>query len=244
MQSSDIPGKLVIPFAASAGGAFIRSIPVDSQIGIDNGAASLHDGFVPLNALPIAGGGVPPDIRDFNGILNEISAWTRWQGGGGPVFYDAAFSTAVGGYPKGAQVLSTVTTGTVFLSTVENNTANPDVDPTNWLTVGGSYVVGFSSGVGYEKRPSGIIEQWATVYFPVSGTEPVVPVTLLFPYVDTTFGINITPYLLSANARRDTMMDIIQPASGAGFSVQYQRIGDGGTPGVDGFTWRTVGKGA
>jgi hypothetical protein len=244
MQSSDIPGKLVIPFAASAGGAYIRSIPVNSQIGVTDGAASLHDGFVPLNATPIAGGGVPPDIRDMNGILNEISAWTRWQCAGGPIFYDAAFSTANGGYPKGAQVLSTVTIGTVFLSIVENNTANPDVDPTNWITVGGSFVTGFSSGVGYEKRPSGIIEQWATVYFPAGGTEPLVPVSLLFPYEDATFGISITPYLLTANNRRDTMMDIVQPTDGSGFSVQYQRIGDGGTPGVDGFTWRAVGKGA
>lgn len=245
MQSSDIPGKLPIAFASSAGGAYTRAIPINSQIGITDGAASLHDGFVPLNATPIAGGGVPPDIRDINGILNEISAWTRWQGAGGPIFYDPDFSTAVGGYPKGAQVLSTVTIGLVFLSLIENNTVNPDVDATHWLVVGGSYVTGFSSGIGYEKRPSGIIEQWGYVYYPTRGdVEPAIPVTLLFPYTDTTFNVQATPYILTANRRLDTFVDVIQPSLTGQFEIQYQDLGSIGSPGIDGFSWRTIGVGA
>jgi hypothetical protein len=42
MQLSNSPGKLVLPFANSGNK---NSIPVDSQIGITPGAASLADGI-------------------------------------------------------------------------------------------------------------------------------------------------------------------------------------------------------
>lgn len=132
MQSTDIPAKLPAPFASGAAGGFVRPIPVNSQIGITDGAASLHDGFPPLTAQPIGSGGIPPDIRDMNGILQEISAWTRWQGGGGPVYFDAAFALAVGGYPKWAVVQSAVTVGKSFISIIENNSNNPDSVMTGW----------------------------------------------------------------------------------------------------------------
>lgn len=135
MQSSNIPGKLQIPFANAAGGAFIRPIPVASQIGILDGAASLTDGFVPLNATPIGAGGVPPSIEDMNGILFEVSGWSRWVAAGGGVYFDSAFSTAIGGYPKGAFLQSATTAGLFFVSTAENNTNNPDSVMTGWLAV-------------------------------------------------------------------------------------------------------------
>ena len=135
MQSSNIPGKLPIPFANAAGGAFIRPIPTASQIGITDGAASLTDGFVPLNATPIGAGGVPPSIKDMNGVLFSVSGWARWVAAGGGVFFDAGFSTAIGGYPKGAFLQSASTPGLFYVSTAENNTNNPDSTPTGWLSV-------------------------------------------------------------------------------------------------------------
>ena len=60
MLASAIPIKFPIPFGNSAGGGYIRPIPQASQIGIANGAASLTDGFPPLNFLPLGSGGVPP----------------------------------------------------------------------------------------------------------------------------------------------------------------------------------------
>lgn len=132
MQSTDIPLKLPLPFAASAGAGYTRVIPTASQIGVVNGQASLTDGFVPLNATPIASGGVPPDIKDMNGILFEISGWSRWQAAGGPVFYDSAFATAIGGYPKGAVLQSATTIGLLYVSTAEANTTNPDAGGANW----------------------------------------------------------------------------------------------------------------
>lgn len=134
MRASDIPSKLPLPFGANAAGAYIRTIPTASQIGINDGAASLSDGFVPLNATPISAGGVPPSIRDVNGIFFQVSGWSRWVAAGGPVFYDASFSTAIGGYPSGAFLQSASRPGVFYVSTVDNNTVNPDTGG-SWLSV-------------------------------------------------------------------------------------------------------------
>lgn len=132
MQTSDTPLKLDIPFANSATlGTYKRLIPKASQIGITAGAASLTDGFPPLNFTPLSGGGVPPFGQDMNGILYELSGWSRWQAAGGPVFYDSAFATAIGGYPLGALVAST-TTGFFWVSIVEDNTTDPDASGAGW----------------------------------------------------------------------------------------------------------------
>ena len=124
MQLINSPGKLVLPFAQSGAK---NTIPVDSQIGIVGGAASLVDGFPPLTRTPLAAGGVPPSGEDMNGILFEISAIVRWANAGGGYPYDAAFAndTNIGGYPKGARVLRSDGQGYWF-NTVDNNTTNPE----------------------------------------------------------------------------------------------------------------------
>ncbi len=139
MQSSQIPTKFPIPFANNAGGAYIRPIPVASQIGSQPGYASLTDGFVPLNMTPEGSGGIPPFGQDMNGVLNQSTAWDRWFSAGGPVIWDAAFSAAVGGYPKGAVVRSATVFGYAYQCQVENNTTNPDTGGAGWS---GFYVVG------------------------------------------------------------------------------------------------------
>lgn len=132
MLSSNIPVKLLKAFAAGAGGSYRRAIPVASQIGVTDGAASLTDGFPPLNFVPVAGGGVPPFGEDMNGILYEISSWTLWQQLGGPVYFDPIFAASVNGYPKGA-VLSSTTNGILWLCTADNNSTDPDGgSPANW----------------------------------------------------------------------------------------------------------------
>lgn len=129
MDSTDVPTKIELPFA-EAGGK--RVIPVPSQVPGDPGAASFTDGFPPLTRTPIAAGGLPPMGIDMNGILNMITAIQQWQSAGGLFEFDAAFATAVGGYPKGACLLSTDET-VVWLNAVENNTANPDTVGTGWV---------------------------------------------------------------------------------------------------------------
>lgn len=132
MKASDIPAKIQLPFGASAGGSYIRTVPVASQIGVTAGAWSYTDGSVPLNFEEVSLGGVPPDGRDFNGLLNVVSAHNRWAISGGPVPWDGAFSTAIGGYPMGAIVQSATTFGTMWVCLADNNTTNPDTGGANW----------------------------------------------------------------------------------------------------------------
>lgn len=133
MLASSIPVKFALPFAANATGSFSRQVPTASQLGITPGAASMNDGFPPLNFIDTAVGGIPPDGKDFNGILNQISAWSQWQNAGGIVPFDAAFSTAIAGYPKGATIAQTPFSGNLWLSIVDNNITNPDTGGAGWL---------------------------------------------------------------------------------------------------------------
>lgn len=143
MTQSQIPSKFNIPWANAAGGAYVRTIPQNSQIGIINCAASLTDGFPPLTFIPIASGGCPPFGQDFNGILKQITQWNQWQAAGGPVFYDSAMSTSIGGYPKGATLQSKVLVGRIWFSTVDNNTTDPDTtSATGWTVLPGTNAPG------------------------------------------------------------------------------------------------------
>ena len=143
LTQSAIPPKFGIPWGNNAAAAYIRSIPQASQIGIVNCAASLADGFPPLAFTPSGAGGCPPFGQDFNGILKQLSQWNQWQAAGGPVFYDVAFSTNIGGYPNGAKLLSSVTPGTVWMSTADNNTTNPDTQASaGWVQDPGQVPIG------------------------------------------------------------------------------------------------------
>ena len=135
MLKASSPPRFVVPFAFSAGGSFIRAIPLASQIGIQNGAASLTDGFPPLCFQPVASGGTPPFGSDMNGILNQLSQWSQWLEAGGPVYYDSTFATGGnGGYPQGAIVQSNIVPGNFWLSTADNNTTDPDsLSSANWV---------------------------------------------------------------------------------------------------------------
>lgn len=139
MQQSDIPPRFHIPFADSAGASYIRTIPQAHQVASGTDApASLYDGFPPECFQPKGSGGIPPNGKDLNGILNWLSQAVQWSQAGAPALYNSAFSTAIGGYPKGAVLASAATAGLLFVSQVENNTDDPDVTPTNWRAIGGS----------------------------------------------------------------------------------------------------------
>jgi hypothetical protein len=136
MKLIDLPtAKFPLPWGADAGGGYIRPIPVTSQIGIQDGAASLTDGFPPLTMTPAGSGGVYPFGQDTNGILNQITLWVQWlNNAGGPLFYDSGFSTAINGYPEGAILAANGTNGTYWLSLSDDNTDDPDAGPSvNWV---------------------------------------------------------------------------------------------------------------
>lgn len=128
MLLSNQPTKVQVPFANSG---TKNAIPIPSQIGVTPGAASFTDGFPPLTFTPLASGGVPPAGADFNGIFNAITQILRWACGGGHFTYDSAWSTANGGYPKGALLLKADGTG-YWKNLVDGNTTNPDSGGSNW----------------------------------------------------------------------------------------------------------------
>ena len=131
MLSTDIPSVFNIPFGNSAVAPYIHAVPQASQIGITPGAASLTDGFPPLNFTSYLAGGVPPFGEDMNGILNQITAWLRWNSAGGLPRYNSAFQTAIGGYPLNA-VLVDATNNWLWVSTAESNVTNPDTGGNGW----------------------------------------------------------------------------------------------------------------
>lgn len=132
MQASDIPLRFLKAWAAAAGAGYKRTIPTDSQIGVQAGAASLNDGFPPVNFLPVGAGGTPPFGQDMNGILNWITKSIQWQQAGGPYGFNQTFATAVGGYPIGA-IVAAATLGEFWLNTVDQNSNNPDTGGAGWI---------------------------------------------------------------------------------------------------------------
>lgn len=147
MKSSDIPAKFTIPFGNSAAALYITTIPTASQIGIQNGAASLTDGFPPLAFVPPASGGAGPFGTDFNGILKQITQWSRWQNAGATVVYDGTFATAIGGYPKGT-ILASTTAGGLWISTADDNVTDPDAAGAGWVGIATGAGTGFAALAG------------------------------------------------------------------------------------------------
>jgi len=140
MQTSGLPTRVSVPFADSG---TKNVIPIPSQVPTNPGAASFTTGFPPATFLPLTEGGIPPDGNDFNGILNAITNNLRWSSAGGTYAYNAEFSAAIGGYPKGA-FISTASYDGYWVSTVENNTSNPDAGGAGWRSVplaGSSYAL-------------------------------------------------------------------------------------------------------
>ena len=130
MQASDLPIKFAIPFASSAGTGFVRQVPETTTT---PGAASDTAGFPPPTFLDEGAGGIPMDGEDLNGILLQITQWSRWQAAGGPIAYDSVFQSKIGGYPRGAIVASaTASFGLFWQCLVDNNTTNPDTGGAGW----------------------------------------------------------------------------------------------------------------
>jgi len=153
MLVSELPTRLPVPFAESGDK---NAIPVASQIGVTPGRASLTTGFPPLTLTPRAAGGIPPFGQDMNGILYAATAWNRWQAAGGPVSYDAAFATAIGGYPKGAVLASSTADGREWLCLTDGNTANPDTGGGGWLSLGGGNT-NYAASATLTTRQAGLV---------------------------------------------------------------------------------------
>jgi hypothetical protein len=124
------PTNLTKPFADSAGAGYVRTVPEPSQISITPGAASLTDGFPPLNFLDSTAGGVPMSGQDLNGILKILSQHIAFAGSGGKYRFDAALSTAIGGYPVGT-VLQNDAGTQEYINNTAGNTTNFNSTPSS-----------------------------------------------------------------------------------------------------------------
>lgn len=128
MQISSTPIKWTLPFAANDSAKV--EIPATTS---DPTRFSLSLGSPPLTGQPPESGGVPPQLEDFNGAMNQISRMAWWAMGGGPLPYDGTWAADpnVNGYANGAQIPTADGQGR-WVSIVDNNTANPDTVGTNW----------------------------------------------------------------------------------------------------------------
>ena len=133
MNDADIPLRFDLPFGKNAGPTYTHVVPVPSQVGINNGAASFNDGFPPDTMIPLGAGGIPPDGRDFNGLLLVMTAWDQWLQAGGPIGYDAGFSGSIGGYPASAVLSANGTPGAFWFNQIDSNGTNPDTGGANWI---------------------------------------------------------------------------------------------------------------
>lgn len=141
MAGQPTPPRLVEPFANSATactqaapvpGGKTSPFPVASQIAVLNGAASLADGFVPLNMSTVAG--VPPFGIDMNGILFIVSSWAAFFAAGQYPAYDATLQTAMGGYAQGARVQQAANPLAFWTSAVNANMTDPDTGGAGWIS--------------------------------------------------------------------------------------------------------------
>jgi len=129
-----VPTKLQEAFGTSAGGSYITNpIPVPSQIGITNGAASFTDGFPPLTMTELSSGGIPPFGQDMNGILYMMSGTDAFYCSGNVFPYDSTYAAAISGYKKGAVLLSADGWG-FWLNKADGNVSDPEgATPVNWV---------------------------------------------------------------------------------------------------------------
>lgn len=118
--------------------------------------ASYSDGFPPITMLMKQAGGLPPHGKDMNQILFELASGQRWSNSGAGYKFNKAFSDAVGGYPKGAQLLSNDGTK-VYVSTEDDNKTDFNTSPgADWVTLGdyiglGNYATKTDVGLKLDK---------------------------------------------------------------------------------------------
>jgi hypothetical protein len=141
-MSVSVPPIVTRPFGFDADPAFITvPIPVSPP---GDPRASYELGFPPVTFSPEVSGGLPPDGRDFNGILNTVTAHCAYINAGQPYVFDTAVPAALTGYGVGAQLGMADGSGFWFNLTA-NNAANPDTSTisANGWTAG--YAYGFTT---------------------------------------------------------------------------------------------------
>lgn len=151
MKLNDIPKLMPVPFGVNGPREEIRDESLAGQP-----FASYSDGFPPITMLMKQAGGLPPQGKDMNQILFELASGQRWSNSGAGYKFNKAFSEAVGGYPKGAQLLSN-DGKKVYVSTKDDNKTDFNTSPeADWVTLGdyiglGNYATKTDVGLKLDK---------------------------------------------------------------------------------------------
>lgn len=129
MQSINQPSKILVPFAQNDSAKV--ELPVTTS---DPGRMSQSLGSPPATGMPPEAGGVPPQLEDFNGAMNQQSRIAWWNMAGGRFGYDATWANdaLINGYAAGA-VLPSADRAGEWYNTADNNTADPDSNGANWV---------------------------------------------------------------------------------------------------------------
>lgn len=254
MNSSQIPAKFKLAWASGATSSFIQTVP-DTYSGTPNGTPSMTTGWGPETFQDPSVGGAAPLGEYENGILNQITANMQWLQLGGIFQYDAALSTAVGGYFKNA-IVKAANYPAFWISNVENNVINPDTGTLTapaagwavmqpgtypWSQITGAPTFTLESEFtgsnhnlvtnGYQKWPGGLMEQWMDVSVP-SALNTVVSVTFPIAFPSSP-GVVFTPRLsvidtnLSGAASNALLIGLSAPPSLTGCSVYLGANGGG-----------------
>lgn len=145
MKLTDAPKKQPVPFASNG-----QREDILATTPAGDNTASYDAGFPPVTMILKAAGGRPPKGQDMNQILFELSNLSRWFSAGALNIYDSSFSSAIGGYPKGAVLLNNSASG-IFISNVDGNTNDPNSISTGWIDLlsflGGASLNGSSSQI-------------------------------------------------------------------------------------------------
>ncbi len=138
------PNPPVIPEAFAQDGDRATIPPISGF----TGRADWKNGFPEITMEAKIAGGIPPDGRDFNGVLYAVSAHAFYTQAGQPFVYSSDVSTAISGYGLGA-VIGSVDAKTLWYNILADNTADPDVAGTGWVsafTYGSITISGLTGG--------------------------------------------------------------------------------------------------
>lgn len=136
MNTLQTPEVLQLPFANNGQK---NEIPL-AQSDPKSSNASLTTGFPPITMKPKGDGGIPPEGKDFNGILYlATSFYFAFQNGWLPTF-EQSVSDAIGGYAKGAILWYTAGESRQALQSQKNDNMdnfneNPDFIGTSWKAI-------------------------------------------------------------------------------------------------------------
>lgn len=125
-MSLSTPTQIDVPFADLG-----TRTAIPAAANNTTGRAGYDLGFPPINSTPKVAGGIPPFGSDMNGILYDITVAEQFIQAGGSWPYDSAFATAIGGYPLGALVQRSDSSG-FWRNTLDGNTTDPDAGGANW----------------------------------------------------------------------------------------------------------------